>query len=187
MSLNAVADAFHRHLDGCQQCLNNPFGLCEEGHVLLGAAAIVGKRLLQRNAERLSMMKRRIMNSEHVARVCHEANRAYCLTIGDDSQPAWDEAPDWQKSSAIKGVEFHLNTLKSGQEPSPSASHESWLVEKREQGWNYGPVKDPEKKEHPCFVPYEELPIDQRMKDYIFAGIVKSFFNAEKSEFSTVA
>lgn len=65
---------------------------------------------------------------------------------------------------------------------SPSASHDSWLKEKREQGWKYGPVKDADKKEHPCFVPYDELPVEQRTKDYIFSAIVKAFFAAHKTE-----
>jgi len=120
-------------------------------------------------------------NTEQIAIVCHEANRAYCATIGDNSQPAWADAPEWQKKSALSGVEFHLEALDSGAEPSPSASHESWLEEKRADGWKYGPVKDPLKKEHPCFMPYDGLPLEQRLKDYIFAGIVKSFHAARKA------
>lgn len=115
---------------------------------------------------------------ESIARVCHEANRAYCVTIGDNSQPAWEDAPDWQKQSAVTGVQFHLTALQSGVKPSPSASHESWLAEKERDGWKFGTVKDAEKKEHPCFVPYEQLPVDQRLKDYIFSGIVESFHAA---------
>lgn len=121
------------------------------------------------------------MNKELIAKVCHEANRAYCSTIGDNSQPAWEDAPDWQKESAIKGVEFHLGALKSGNKPSPSASHDSWMAEKRAAGWKFGPTKDADKKEHPCFVAYEELPIEQRLKDYIFSGIVESFHSAHGS------
>lgn len=114
-----------------------------------------------------------------IAMICHEANRAYCETIGDFSQPFWKHAPEWQKKSAVAGVAFHIGTLEQGGEPSPSASHESWLAEKEREGWRYGPVKDPGKKEHPCFVPYEQLPIEQRMKDYIFGAIVKAIFQAE--------
>jgi RyR domain len=104
----------------------------------------------------------------NLARVCHEANRAYCLALGDDSQPHWEDAPTWQKESAYLGVEFHLNHPDAG----PAGSHESWLDVKRHAGWVYGPVKDPEKKEHPCMVPYEELPYEQRLKDALFVGIV---------------
>jgi hypothetical protein len=105
-----------------------------------------------------------------IAKVCHMVNRGYCQAIGDNSQPTWDEAPEWQRESAIKGVEFHLNNPDAG----PAASHENWLEEKRVQGWKYGPVKDPDKKEHPCFVWYVELPTEQKAKDYIFCAIVKA-------------
>jgi len=39
-------------------------------------------------------------------------------------------------------------------------------------GWKYGPVKDVEKKEHPCCVEYHELPVDQKAKDFIFRAVV---------------
>lgn len=32
-------DVFHQHLDECEQCENNPFGLCETGAKLLHRAA----------------------------------------------------------------------------------------------------------------------------------------------------
>jgi hypothetical protein len=111
-----------------------------------------------------------------VAIVCHEANRAYFRTLGDLSQAAWEDAPDWQRKSAVTGVEFHLQTLESGKEPQPSASHENWLAEKKADGWKFGPVKDAGKKEHPCFLPYNELPAEQKLKDFIFCAIVKAFY-----------
>jgi RyR domain len=119
---------------------------------------------------------------EQVARVCHEANRAYCETLGDLSQNLWESSPKWQRDSAIKGVEFHIAHLSAGEKPSPSASHESWLAEKTRDGWKYGPIKDAEKKEHPCFLPYEQLPAEQRLKDYIFAAIVEAFWKARITE-----
>lgn len=115
---------------------------------------------------------------KQIASVCHEANRSYCASIGDHSQPAWDDAPEWQQKSAKSGVEFHLNHLQAGDSPAPSASHDSWLAEKKADGWKYGLVKNPETKEHPCFVSYEDLPIEQRLKDYIFGAVVKAFFDA---------
>jgi len=104
---------------------------------------------------------------EIIARVCHEVNRAYCQALGDMSQPTWEEAPDWQRVSARGGVAFHT----SG-DHGPAASHVSWMAQKEAEGWKYGPVKDAEKKEHPCYLPYEELPAEQRAKDYIFRAIV---------------
>lgn len=114
------------------------------------------------------------MDIQEIARVCHEVNRAYCASLGDHSQPSWEEAPDWQRQSAITGVKF---TIANPSAP-PSHSHESWLDEKRRDGWRYGPVKDPAKKEHPCFVPYDELPADQKAKDYLFQGVVRALNKA---------
>ena len=105
---------------------------------------------------------------EACARASHEANRAYCIALGDSSQSSWDDAPDWQKSSARNGVRGALDGN------TPEQSHEGWLAEKREGGWRYGPVKDPEKREHPCFVPYNELPPHQRAKDHVFVSVVRA-------------
>lgn len=108
------------------------------------------------------------MDHEAIAKVCHEANRAYCETIGDNSQPAWEDAPAWQRGSAIKGVEFCI----THPDAPPSANHDNWLAVKEAEGWKYGPVKDPEKKEHPCFVPYDQLPVEQQKKDALFRAVV---------------
>src|SRR5438874_11871354 len=103
---------------------------------------------------------------EQIARICHEANRAYCATIGDTSQLSCEDTPEWQKASARLGVDFHFSNLLMGVKPSPSASHDEWLKQKTADGWKFGATKNPETKEHPCFVPYEELPLEQRRKDY---------------------
>jgi hypothetical protein len=107
---------------------------------------------------------------ELIAKVCHEANRAYCQSIGDHSQPSWEDAPNWQKESAVNGVYYVSNN-----ECTPEQAHENWMKQKLEDGWVFGVVKDPEKKTHPCIIPYSELPVEQRSKDYIFRAIVNAF------------
>jgi hypothetical protein len=104
---------------------------------------------------------------EACARAAHEVNRAYCFALGDLSQLAWDAAPDWQKTSVCHGV---VGVLAGN---TPEQSHESWLAEKKATGWRYGPVKDPDKKEHPCFVAYAELPASQQAKDDLFCSTVR--------------
>jgi hypothetical protein len=110
------------------------------------------------------------MTSIQVARLAHETNRVYCSLLGDSSQPTWEAAPNWQRDSAIKGVEFHLDNPNAG----PEASHNEWFRVKLAEGWKYGETKDPERKEHPCCVPYEDLPIEQKIKDTLFISIVHS-------------
>lgn len=110
------------------------------------------------------------MDWDSIAKVCHEANKAYCESIGDFTQKPWDDAPAWQRESALSGVTFHAENPLS----SARGSHENWLREKTVAGWKWGPVKNEETKEHPCFIPYDDLPIEQRKKDALFVAIVKA-------------
>lgn len=103
-----------------------------------------------------------------IARVAHQINKAYCEAMGDDSQVSWDDAPEWQKDSALVGVDSHLANPEAG----PEASHESWLAQKEADGWVYGEVKDAEAKTHPCMVPFAELSKEQQAKDYLFRAVV---------------
>ena len=106
-----------------------------------------------------------------VARTCHEVNRAYCEGHGDFTQVPWDEAPRWVHESAMQGVKYFVENPGS----DGSQMHENWAEQKRNDGWVYGPEKDPLKKTHPCLVPYEELPFQQKVKDYLFLSVVQSF------------
>lgn len=108
------------------------------------------------------------MTPEQIARVCHEANKGYCDAIGDRSQVAFDDAPEWQRSSAIAGVSVALEGA------SPEQLHESWAAQKMSDGWVYGEQKDSVNKTHPCLVPYAELPEAQKTKDALFAAIVSA-------------
>jgi RyR domain len=107
------------------------------------------------------------------ARAAHEVNRTYCRLLGDVSQVAWEDAPEWQRRSAIKGA---LGVLFEGN--GPRESHASWLAEKQREGWVYGAEKDAVQKTHPCMVPYDELPPSQMAKDAIFTAVVRGTYAA---------
>jgi hypothetical protein len=103
-----------------------------------------------------------------IAKVCHQANKAWCEAVGDTSQKDWDEAEQWQRDSAINGVKFKLDNPDTGHD----AQHNSWMKEKVDAGWVYGEVKNAEAKTHPCIVKFEELPEFQQKKDALFCAIV---------------
>lgn len=107
------------------------------------------------------------MSIDDIARVCHNVNRAYCQALGDMSQPTWEFAPEWQRASARMGVDLH----RMG-DFGPEASHVSWMQQKLDDGWKYGPFKDPENKMHPCIVPFDQLDKSQQAKDFIFRAVV---------------
>lgn len=114
------------------------------------------------------------MNINQIARVCHETNRSYCETIGDFSQRPFEEAETWQQASAENGVKFAL----ANPDAPASAQHESWVADKQKEGWKFGPLKNPIKKEHPCMVPYDRLALEQRLKDHLFKAVVRAFVEA---------
>ena len=43
--------------------------------------------------------------------------------------------------------------------------HDVWAAGRIKDGWTYGPVRNDANKQHPCLVPYEELPEDEKAYD----------------------
>ena len=43
--------------------------------------------------------------------------------------------------------------------------HDVWAETRISQGWKYGKKRDDEKKTHPCLVPYDELPEEEKEYD----------------------
>lgn len=108
------------------------------------------------------------MTIEQIAKVAHEANRAYCQTQKDYTQKPWDLAPEWIKESARDGVRF----CQVDPSITPEHIHQQWCANRVKAGWVYGAVKDWKKKVHPCLVPYAELSVEQHRKDWLFVAVV---------------
>lgn len=109
---------------------------------------------------------------EACARVAHEANRAYCLTLGDASQLPWDATDPEIRESARSGVKLALEGA------SPEKQHEAWRNHKALNGWRYGAEKNAALRTHPCMVPYAELPTEQRVKDILYGASVNGMADA---------
>lgn len=43
--------------------------------------------------------------------------------------------------------------------------HDVWAESRIREGWTYGPARDDKEKTHPCLVPYEELPENEKAYD----------------------
>lgn len=103
-----------------------------------------------------------------IASICHEANRAYRMRIGQTPALGWEEVSEEQRESCVAGVQMLLERPES----TPEQMHQAWMDYKIAQGWVYGPVKSEGLKTHPCIRPYAELPEEDRIKDAIFKSIV---------------
>ena len=49
-------------------------------------------------------------------------------------------------------------------------THEVWAAQRIKDGWTFGPTRDDAKKQHPCLVPYHELPDTEKEYDRKTAG-----------------
>ncbi len=107
------------------------------------------------------------MTHEEVARVCHEATRAWCQVNGDDSQKPWDLAEEWQRRQAIEEVRFIAENVGI----TAQEHHDAWAAAKLRDGWRYGKVKDAQEKTHPCLLPFSQLFPPDQAKARIFKAI----------------
>lgn len=114
------------------------------------------------------------MESEYkisiLAMLAHSVNMAYCKAIGEPNYGTWAEAPAIIRDGVIRGVQLRL----ANRELTPKDMHEAWMADKLAEGWVLGEKKDPEAKTHPNLVPYDELPVSQRVKDYLFSAVIDS-------------
>ena len=65
--------------------------------------------------------------------------------------------------------------------------HEVWSAGRIAEGWTYGSVRNDERREHPCLLPYEQLPEGEKEYDRNTALetlrlIVKLGYKIEKEE-----
>jgi len=110
------------------------------------------------------------MDVDGIARVCHEANRAYCQSIGDPSKKPWEEESDELRASCMDGV----LTIADDPDVTPERLHEKWWDKKKLEGWGYAVVKNEELKQHPCCISYGYLPRPQRIKDELFHAVARA-------------
>lgn len=108
------------------------------------------------------------LTDEAIARIAHEANRQYCISLGDFSQRSWLNTEPHVRASTIEGVRY----LRTHPNATPEQMHENWCATKRQQGYRYGESKCHRSLRHPCLVPYNELGEAQQFKDYLFHAIV---------------
>lgn len=115
---------------------------------------------------------------DSAARMAHEVNRAYCASMGDASQVPWAQAPEWQRDSSRAGVV----AIVEGRIQNPGDAHRLWCEHKEADGWTHGPVKDAERKQHPCLVPFTALPASEQIKDHLFVATVRESLRASQCD-----
>ena len=65
------------------------------------------------------MAKKLIIDEKFVAQAVHEVNRAYCLALGDKSQPSFENAAPHQLNSIASGIAGILSGERRRAERAP--------------------------------------------------------------------
>jgi len=74
--------------------------------------------------------------------------------------------PDPYKPEPIDTSSVELDAdVESLMERLAENNHDVWAVQRISQGWTYGPERNDAEKEHPCLVPYEQLPEEEKEYD----------------------
>jgi hypothetical protein len=111
------------------------------------------------------------VTAEDIARVVHAAHRELQIVQGDPvPSPPWDDAPDYQVSQTVAGVQAVI----ADRELTAERSHELWAARMREDGWAYGEEKDQARKTHPALVPFGELPEGMQLQDRLFIAVIRA-------------
>ena len=116
-----------------------------------------------------------IDNVPMIAKVCHQANKAWCEANGDYSIKNWEDTPEEILMTIKNGVRNVIMNPKI----TPEENHDNWVQAKTAAGYVYGEVKCDDKKTHPCMTAYSNLPEIQRKKDAMFISIVKALMSTQ--------
>lgn len=85
-------------------------------------------------------------------------SRNYIITITHNNMKTYNPQPIDLLDVALP------EDLKELREAIAENAHDIWAIDRQEEGWTYGSVRDENKKETPCMVPYSELP--EKEKEY---------------------
>lgn len=102
-----------------------------------------------------------------IAKVAHQANRAFLNTLGDTSEKDWENLSEEAKKETAEQVEFSLQNEHVGAE----AHHIAWMNEMKEKGYTHGEVGD---MKHPLLVPFDLLPAENQKQHKLFFAVVQA-------------
>lgn len=110
-----------------------------------------------------------------ISKIAHETMREYKESLGEPL-PAWDNAAQWMKDSTVDTIKDIMS------DPSKTAEdiHNEWMRQKIASGWKYGPVKDAEQKTNPLLIPFNNLTVQEKIKDSLMSEVCNYAIKAKE-------
>ncbi|GBC62521.1 hypothetical protein DENIS_3493 [Desulfonema ishimotonii] len=105
---------------------------------------------------------------EQAARSFHQHLKAFRESLGDYTLPDWEETTKHNREMGVRFVRYTL----ANQSITPESHHEKWVANMAKRGWRHGNERNPDKKTHPCMVPWEDLPYHEQAKTVLMIATV---------------
>ncbi len=133
-------------------------------------------------------------NSDQLAKFLH---KAYNARYGNDTK--WEQLTETYRDAnrgAADNLAIKLASLSywipedpsnwsqkvdltENQELLAKLEHRRWYAERRLNGWQYGTTRDDNRKIHPCLIPYEQLPENEKDKDRTNITDLQEIFSSQ--------
>lgn len=82
-------------------------------------------------------------------------------------------SPDWELLTAAEQDMKAAHTRQMRREKvTARKAHESWMALRLSEGWTWGPVTDKARKVHSALCPFEEIPVEEVIKDVLYERLL---------------
>ncbi|RXN33037.1 ryanodine receptor 2-like protein [Labeo rohita] len=111
---------------------------------------------------RVTSPNQHLLREDDVISCCLDLSST-CVSFRVNGQPVQGMLENFNVDGLLFPVVEYPPQLEQIKERLAENLHELWIIDKIEQGWTYGPVKDESKKVHPCLVEFSKLPDQERI------------------------
>lgn len=110
--------------------------------------------------------------ASRLAQAVSEANSVYRQYATSEPGRAWATMTNDEQRDVLLAVARTLELRTA----SAEECHAEWLKHREAAGWKYAEVMDPEKKESPYMMPWEQLKPEGKAKSELYLAILKLFY-----------
>jgi hypothetical protein len=109
--------------------------------------------------------------SDHLCVKVAQHVHNYARTLTGSDCP-WESLSSVTQRTKLRQVAHVINHA----DITPAEQHAEWHRAQLERGWTYGPGYDPEERTDPHCLPYEQLPLQQRINEAMYRAIILAVF-----------
>lgn len=99
-----------------------------------------------------------------ICRIVFAGANALRLELGQTSGLQWEQLPQRTRNE----IEIGVRDIATRKAKVPADLHVTWRDAMRRDGWDFGLVRDAERRTHPAICAFDELPVMEQAKYQLF-------------------